>query len=120
MDSYDFVDGLGVLGEDIVEDLIKIVLLFSQLFVIPLDAINESLGDDLALPGSEVDGLRGVLDRTVVVSKQVGQLGQVYLGGRLAGQVVQSTPPALEFLLVDLGTVFGNSSPREGFEGTRP
>jgi hypothetical protein len=118
--SYDFVDGLGVLGEDIVEDLIQIVFLGGKVFVILLDAINESLGDDLALPGCEVDGLGGVLDGTVVVGQQVRELCQIDLGGGLAGEAVEPAPPALEFFLVGLGTVFGDRSACEGFEGTRP
>ena len=70
-----------------------------------MDIVDKSLGDDLALPGSEVDGLSSVLDRTVVIGQQVGQLSQIDLGGRLAGQVVEAAPPALELLLVRLGTV---------------
>ena len=57
MDDYDVVDGLGVLGEDVIEDFIEVVLFGRQIFVISLHILYKLLGDDLTLPGGEVDGL---------------------------------------------------------------
>jgi hypothetical protein len=73
-----------------------------------LDAVDKPLGDDLAFPSREVNGLGGVLDWAVVVSQQVGQLGQINLGSRTTGEVVETTPPALELLLVSLRAILGD------------
>ena len=67
MGAYNVVDGLGVLGEDVVKDLLEVVLLGGKLIIADLDLIDESLGDDLAPPVAEVDGLNGK-GRTLVVS----------------------------------------------------
>lgn len=54
---YDFVDGLGILGEDVIEDLVEVVLLGCEVFVVFLHAVDESLGDDFTFPGGKIDGL---------------------------------------------------------------
>jgi hypothetical protein len=46
----------------------------------------------------------------VVVSEEVGKLGQVDLGSGLAGEIVESAPPILEFLVVGLRVVLGGAA----------
>ena len=67
MGAYNVVDGLGVLGEDVVKDLLEVVLLGGKVIIADFDLIDEALGDDLAPPVAEVDWLGGKC-RTLVVS----------------------------------------------------
>ena len=53
--EYDIVDGLGVAAEDVGEDGVEVVLLLVGLFIICLDFINKSFGDDARFPVMPVD-----------------------------------------------------------------
>jgi hypothetical protein len=44
----------------------------------------------------------------IIVGKQVGKLGEIHLGGGPAREVVETTPPAFELLLVGFGTILGH------------
>lgn len=41
----------------------------------------------------------GVGDLPIVVGEEIGKLSKVNLGSRFAGQIIEPTPPALEFLI---------------------
>lgn len=66
------------------------------------------------------DYLGVVGDLLVVIGEKVSKLSQVNLGSRLAGEIVESAPPALEFLVAGLGIVLRGAASGALDEGGRP
>ena len=59
-----------------------------------------------------------ITDGAIIVGEEIGQLGKVHLGCGFAGETVESTPPALELLVVDFGSIFRDGVPAGLEEGS--
>jgi hypothetical protein len=58
--KYDLIDGLGILGEDVVKSLLQVILSRDEIFIVDLDLFDKPLGNDLVIPSFEVNRLNDI------------------------------------------------------------